>query len=166
MRHLPAPSQAINILPNGDFEDVNQGPGGWRPWEHAPADVAADVSLTTDDARSGSRCLRLRAVGRTAAVNESVLESPLIWLNSPPLPVTTGQVVRIQGAIKIPQPVRGSADGVLIFDSLGGPELGYRLRDTAGWQPFVLYRAADRAAPMTLTIALTGIGEVSLTVSR
>jgi hypothetical protein len=168
VRNLPSPRRAFNILPNGDFEDSTQRPNGWQTWEHAPADVAADVSLTGDDAKTGSRCLRLRAVGRSAAVSESVIESPLVWLNSPPLPVAAGQIVRIKGAIKIPTPVRGSADGVLIFDSLGGPELGYRLRHTAGWQPFVLYRATGQAESITLTVALTGVGEAlldSVTVS-
>ena len=167
-RNLPSPRSAFNMLPNGDFEDAMQGPNGWQPWEHTPADVVADVSLTTDDARTGSRCLRLRAVGQTAAVGESVIESPLVWLTSPPMPVAAGQIVRIQGAIKIPTPVRGSADGVLIFDSLGGPELGYRMSHTAGWQPFVLYRATSQSEHITLTIALTGVGEAlldSITVS-
>jgi hypothetical protein len=162
MRNLPSPSRSINILPNGDFEESTQGSNGWQAWEHVPADVVADVSLTKDDAKTGSRCLRLRAVGQSAAVNESVIESPLVWLNSPPLPVATGQIVRIQGDIKIPMPVRGSVDGVLIFDSLGGVELGYRLQSTVGWQPFVLYRATGQAKTITLTVALTGVGEALL----
>ena len=47
----------------------------------------------------------------------------------------------------------------MIAESIGGEALAYRTGVTDGWQHFTLYRVATRSGPITLTIALTGLGE-------
>lgn len=158
VRDLPASQGVFNLLQTGDFEQADLT--GWQSYQHAPPDVAVDVRLSPDGAHSGKRCLRMRAYATTAAANQSAMESPLVWLNSPPIDVRGDQIVKIEGMVKIPNRIAGSADGVLIFDSLGGAELGYRLLKTEDWQPFVLYRASRKRCPVTITVALTGLGEV------
>ncbi len=61
-----------------------------------------------------------------------------------------------------PQRIAGSVDGLLIVDSLGGEPLAERIMQTKGWQEFSLYRAAPHSGPMTVTFALTGLGEAFL----
>ncbi len=46
-----------------------------------------------------------------------------------------------------------------MFDSVGGPDLGDRIRLTRGWREFTLYRAAGENGNVTVTFALTGLGE-------
>ena len=79
-----------------------------------------------------------------------------------PVSVRRGQLVRINGWAKIPQPITGSHDGLMIFDSSSGPALAERILQTRGWQEFTLYRAARRDGPLSVTLALTGLGEVLL----
>jgi len=67
--------------------------------------------------------------------------------------------VRIEGRIYIPHAITGSVDGLLIAESIGGEALAYRTGATDGWQHFTLYRVATRSGPISLTIALTGLGE-------
>jgi hypothetical protein len=70
--------------------------------------------------------------------------------------------VRIHGFVKVPQTIVGSRDGVMVFDSLGGPSLAHRIRETGGWREVALYRAAPQDAQLTITFALSGIGEAWL----
>ncbi len=61
-----------------------------------------------------------------------------------------------------PDPIQGSLDGLLIYDSLGGSDLAERVLIAPDWREFTLYRAAPRDGTVTVTLALTGIGEVWL----
>jgi hypothetical protein len=53
-------------------------------------------------------------------------------------------------------------DGLMIVDSLGGEALAGRIQHTPGWQQFTFYRVAPQSGPMTVTFALTGLGEAWL----
>ena len=85
-----------------------------------------------------------------------------MWISSSPVPVREGQLVRIRGWASVPRRLAASDEGLLVFDSLGGPELGDRIRLTQGWREFTLYRAAGRSGDLSVTFALTGLGEASL----
>ena len=73
-----------------------------------------------------------------------------------------GELVRIHGWIHVPEPIRGSRDGLLIFDSMSGRELAERVYQTPGWREFTLYRAAPSSGELTVVFALTGCGEARL----
>jgi hypothetical protein len=88
-----------------------------------------------------------------------VIESPPVWLKSPPVPVEEGQLLCIQGWVLIRKPITGSVDGLLVTDSLAGDCLAERIEHTHGWEQFTLYRVAPRSGTLTLTIALSGFGE-------
>jgi hypothetical protein len=60
--------------------------------------------------------------------------------------------------VRVPQRIAGSIDGLEIVDSLGGPELSLRIRETADWQPFRLIRGVSDTTDMTVTFALSGLG--------
>ena len=50
----------------------------------------------------------------------------------------------------------------MIIESLGGEPLAERIGETSGWRQFALYRAATSSGNMTVTFALTGLGEVCI----
>ena len=89
-------------------------------------------------------------------------ETAPIAITSAPVPVTAGQLVRIHGFARVSEPIRSSRDGLRIFDSLGGEDLAQRIQKTNGWYEFTLYRGAPRDGTITLTCALSGIGEAWL----
>ena len=89
----------------------------------------------------------------------SWLQSPPVWVTSPSVAVEAGQIVVLRGWVRVPQPIAGSVDGLLVVDSLGGEPLAERVRLTAGWQDFLIYRVAPQSGPLTITFALTGLGE-------
>jgi hypothetical protein len=76
--------------------------------------------------------------------------------------VEAGELVLIRGWVQIPTPITGSVDGLMIVDSLGGEDLALRISKTTGWQPFSLLRVASQSGALTVTFALTGLGEVRL----
>jgi hypothetical protein len=160
---MPSAGGTVNILPSGDFEDVARlRDAGWQVLEHASPGVHSEVSLTAQNARRGTRCLQIAARIRDATALDALRETPTVWVNSPPLPVTGDRLLRIGGWVRIVDPVAASRDGLMIFDSLGGPALAVRLRQISAWQPFTLYRAVKEPTEVTLTVALTGYGAALL----
>ena len=74
----------------------------------------------------------------------------------------------------MPNSIEGSVDGLLVFDSYGGPALAERVNKTESWRRLVLYRivpppqtsndgtSGESPPPLTVTFALTGLGEAQI----
>jgi hypothetical protein len=93
------------------------------------------------------------------------LERTFLVVESPPVRLPPGTLVRISGWIKIPSPVRLTADGVLFYDDIGGEPLGVRVLNTNStvtslpmWKQFHLYRRVPASGQVSLAVALTGVG--------
>jgi len=163
MARIAASRPGENLLPGGDFEDPEQFlRAGWRCFQYPTDGVQSGAELHGSAARSGRFGLRLAAEAPTAKDAPAQLESPAVWIVSAPVHVAAGSLVRIQGWVKVSQPIKGSVDGLLIVDSLGGEPLAERLRQTTGWRPFTMYRGASQAGPVVLTFYLCGLGEAWL----
>lgn len=157
---LRAARWGANQLAEGQFEDLNaMQAAGWQHFQHAPDGVHTDAELSPAARHTGALSLRLAARATNEQAAGGLIESAPVWITSPSVPATAGQWFRISGWVYVPEPVGGSIDGLLIMDSLGGEALAERIGETAAWQPFTLVRAAPRAGPLSVTIALTGLGE-------
>jgi putative membrane-bound dehydrogenase-like protein len=66
----PQAAEAVNLIPNGSFEDVSGSmPAGWAAHNYqGKADAAVDES----EPASGKRCLRLSADGKSSGADSSV----------------------------------------------------------------------------------------------
>jgi hypothetical protein len=152
-----------NVQAGGDMESLDQMiKVGWQQQRLALDDITTDVTLSLTDPRSGRTALRLQAAAVSAKRPPEVIERPPVWITSSPVPVRQGQLVRIHGWINVPRRLTASSDGLLVFDSLGGSDLGDRIRLTQGWREFTLYRAVPQTGDLTVTFALTGLGEASI----
>jgi hypothetical protein len=69
-------------------------------------------------------------------------------------------MVYLSGWVKVTSPITGSQDGAMLTDSLGGPTLALRWRQPVEWQKFDLVREVRETGDLTLTLSLTGLGEV------
>ena len=159
--------QEGNFGPNeqaaGDMESLDSMlAAGWRQERRPPAGTKCDVSLSLQSPRSGRSALRMQAWIDDARTAPQVIEEPIVWVKSSPVPVRQGQIVRIHAWVNVPRPISGTLDGLVVFDSLGGPELGDRVRGTQGWRELSLYRVAGQTGEMTVTFSLTGLGEASI----
>src|SRR4030095_15506252 len=121
-----------------------------------PQGVKCDVSLSLQNPRSGRSALRMQAWIDDAKTAPHVVEEPVLLVTSRPGPVRQGQMVRIPGWVNVPKPLAGSLDGLVVFDSLGGSELGDRIRTTQGWREVTLYRPGGQAGRPRREHASTG----------
>jgi len=149
-----------NLLAGGDFEDLGvMSQAGWKHFQHPAPGIQTSAELAPSAAHSGRFGLRLAARSTQPNATPLMLESPPAWITTPPVRVEAGQVLLLHGWVQTPQPITASVDGLLILDSLGGEPLAHRTGSALGWQEFSLYRAAPQSGTITLTFALTGIGE-------
>lgn len=152
-----------NYLAAGDMENLRvMLDAGWRQQRRLPSGIEADVALSIREPHSGRSSTRLAAWVANPKEAPAVLERPPVWITSSPVPVKQGQIVRVHGWVNVPARLIGTADGLHVFDSVGGPELGDRIRITQGWREFTLYRSVPENGQLTLTFALTGLGEASI----
>jgi hypothetical protein len=152
-----------NVQAAGDMESLDQMiKVGWQQQRLALDDLSTDVTLSLADPHSGRTALRLQAAAANSKRAPEAIERPPVWITSSPIPVRQGQLVRIRGWVNVPRRLAASGDGLLIFDSLGGSDLGDRIRLTQGWREFTLYRAVPQTGDLTVTFALTGLGEASI----
>jgi hypothetical protein len=149
-----------NVLAAGDMENLDQLTAtGWRNQRRLPPGVQSDVSLSLQSPHGGRTALRIRAWGTDAANAPSFVDRAPVWISSSNVPVRQGQVARLHGWVFVPAPITGSHEGLLVFDSIAGPELGERIISSQGWREFSLYRAVPQNGDLTVTFALTGLGE-------
>jgi hypothetical protein len=152
-----------NTLPGGDFESLPLlQSSGWRNLAGPQPELQTAVELSLHAPRAGRCALRIQCWPAQSGQAPTTLESAPISIVSAPVPVQTGQVLRVHGWARIPSPIQGSMDGLAIYDSLAGIDLAERIHESNDWREFTLYRAAPRTGSVTLTFALTGIGEAWL----
>jgi hypothetical protein len=152
-------SWSANLLAGGDMEQLDAlVQSGWRHQSDPNVPLASSVELVPQPHRGGSS-LHLQVVSRDPQTAPAIVETPPVWILSPALPVAAGKMVRISGFVRTSPEIAGSQDGLLIFDSLGGRALAQRIRGESAWRKFEMFRAAPVDSQVTLTIALTGLGD-------
>jgi hypothetical protein len=158
-RELESLGRSRSILKQGDMETLKGvWQAGWRLYKHGQTGIKT-MGEFSEDHYSGKSSLHLSVAVVDPDQPPVMLETPPLWLTSPALPAETGQWFRIHGWVKVPQAVKASLDGLMIFDSLGREPLAERIGKAESWKEFTLYRAAPARGPWRLTIALTGVGD-------
>jgi hypothetical protein len=88
------------------------------------------------------------------------LERTYLAVNSPQVRLQPGTWVRISAWVRLGDASLSSADGVLVFDSIGGEGMGIRLNDPDIWKEYHVYRKVPASGAVWVTIAQTGLGTV------
>lgn len=153
------------MLKSGSMDRLEDLDGaGWRHLAHTDSSIHTAVTVSREGAASGTGYVRM--VARASGEPPVVVESPPVWITTPDVEVPAGKLVRIEADVHVPTTIEGSVDGLLVFDSFGGPALAERVGRTDGWRRLVLYRIApgdsSTTAPFAVTFALTGLGEARL----
>jgi hypothetical protein len=179
MHQISASTPSANVLPGGDFEIIAQRTQeAWQSEETTLDDVDLTATrvgevirpLTTqapngvasqvEQPKQGKQCLMLQVRPRNRVQPPRALERTLLAINSPPVRLEPGTLVRISGWINVPAAITASPDGALFYDSAGGEPLAVRLTEPMPWKPFVLYRRVPASGMIQVTCALTGVGTV------
>ncbi len=151
------------LWPAGDFENLEALlASGWQRSERSPAGIDGAVRLTPNGPHDGVHCLELEARLSRAAGAPPAVAAPPVWVTSPPVEIPAGHVVEIAGWVRVAEQPIGSADPLLVFDSIGGEESAVRVASAAMWTPFRFVRAAPAGAACRVTIALGGVGRATV----
>jgi len=154
------------LLQGGEMEALEPlAQGGWRHFALPQGEIRTAVEVSRSRPASGSGCLRLVAGLAGSDAAPVVVETPPVWITTPPVAVPAGKLVEISAQVMVPQPVTGSVDGLLVFDSLGGPALAERVGPSRDWRRLVLHRIVPpelAGEPLVVTFALSGLGEARI----
>ena len=154
---------APSRLPGGDFEDLRTWlASGWDHFQHAVPAVHSEANLAPEAARSGGLGLRISVRPSDPAEVPQLVETPPVWIASAPVEIEAGTLLAIRGWVRVPRPITGSPDGLLIFDSIAGRALADRIEVAEQWQEFTLYRVCTQSGPVRVTFALSGLGDAYL----
>ncbi|MFM7290520.1 MAG: hypothetical protein ACKO6B_04725 [Planctomycetia bacterium] len=163
---LSATTPTAELLAGGGMERIEElSAAGWRHFALEQQSLRSAVEIDRSQPAMGGGSLVMRAEPTSAAEAPVVVETPPVWVTTPPVRAPAGRLLEIQARVWVPRPIKGSVDGLLVFDSLGGPALAERVGVTPSWRRLVLYRIvpADAAEePLTVTFALTGMGEARI----
>ncbi|MFM9058983.1 MAG: hypothetical protein ACKOSQ_07665, partial [Planctomycetaceae bacterium] len=152
------------LLRGGGMEGIEDLAGnGWRHFALPQSDLRTGVEIVRQAPAAGSGALRLVAAAPDPRAPPVVVETPPVWVTTPPLAVPEGTLVEITARVRVPDTITGSVDGLLVFDSFGGPALAERVARTPAWRRLVLHRIATGGSdPLVVTFALTGIGAAEI----
>lgn len=170
-----------NVLRNGTFE-LSQNPPtggaavnslpGWSARETHLDAVTPIASIVTVDEpiragaasgqQLGKHCLKLEVSPKKPANAKDyrppvALERVSLAVDTPAVELPARSWARISFWAKVPG-VSASADGALVFDSVGSEPLSVRLYG-GGWKQYHLYRQVGADGRIAVTFALTGLGE-------
>ena len=163
---LSATAPATELLDSGGMERIEDlASAGWRHFALEQQDLRTAVEIDRTQPAVGTGSLTIKAEPISPADAPVVVETPPVWVVTPAVRAPAGSLLEIQARVWVPRPIKGSVDGLLVFDSLGGPALAERVGMTPAWRRLVLYRIVPADAgtePLTVTFALTGMGEARI----
>jgi hypothetical protein len=161
MRQAQTSQFAANLIAGGDFESAEAlSEDGWNQVMDADESLELKATLSAQDPHRGSRSLHLQVQAKEGRDLPASLDPMLAALVSKPIPVKADDVLRIRFWLRIPSGVQGSTEGAIIYDSVGGAALAITQAEPLEWKQYTLYRHATRSDTMTITIGLTGIGDI------
>jgi len=163
---LSATAPTAELLAGGSMERIEDlAAAGWRHFALEQQTLRSAVEIDRSQPAAGTGSLSMKAEPTSAVDAPVVVETPPVWVTTPAVRVPAGRLLEIQARVWVPRPIKGSVDGLLVFDSLGGPALAERVGTTPAWRRLVLYRIVPADAvdePLTVTFALTGMGEARI----
>lgn len=152
-----------NVLLEGDFEwPPDKKQSDWA-LEEIPSldDVQGEAKRVANCPREGKQCLMLKLSSKNPLKAAMVLERTFLAIHSPAVHLPPGTPVRISAWVLVPEPITGSPDGALLYDSAGGEPMAVRVTEpTFMWKQFILYRTVPDSGTIHVSMALTGLGTV------
>ncbi len=165
-KHFVDPVIGRATIVNSDTEFVQDGPLPAYELSQAryeasgrPVPNFASKKACQPRPELGSHVLRLQMVPESKLAKETpkALERSFIAVDSPMVEFSPGTWVRISFWAKVPG-TAATADGAMIYDSVGGEPLSVRISSQPEWKKYNLYRQIPANGKIQVTCAITGLG--------
>lgn len=156
--------QNSELIPGGDMEDPAKisGSGKWSAFAPKISDAVDSTAQVKEGCGyQGKNGLLFMNTARQGSSAPLVMDEPAQLLDVR-FPVNTGQMICIQGMIKIPNKIENTVDGFFVYEDHGGRMLGLHFCEKTDWRPFAFYRYAAFDGEMVLHFSLHGYGQVWL----
>lgn len=149
----------IDRLASGGLDSESVlGPGGWSFGKRKMERSVTGAAFTHRGRFDGAGALRLFASSSLDDELPGGYEGTVAQLRSPPVRVPKGKAYRIDAMVRTIG-FGGPHQGLLVYESVGGQEMGVLVRGREEWTPVRLYRQADDESPVRVMFELLGSGE-------
>ncbi|MGC6445471.1 MAG: hypothetical protein ACON5D_15475 [Rubripirellula sp.] len=149
-----------NRLTSGSMDELEFfSPGRWTVGKRLMDRAESNVSRETLGAFSGPGALRASVVSLTDDPLPGGYEGTVVQIKSPSVRLAAGSGVRIDAWVRTIG-FGGPHQGLLMYDSIVGPDLGILVRNQPGWTPVRLYRQTERDGELHVIFEVLGAGEI------
>jgi hypothetical protein len=153
-----------NLLVGGSLDTAQLlGDAGWvvgrRP--ELAGEVEAKVGITQGPQVEGEGCLVASVVGVSTQSLPGGYAGTTLQIRSPAVRLPANRAIRIEARLRT-LGFGGPDQGVLVHDSIAGPDLGVLVRATPQWQTVRLYRQSVSEGEVRVLFELLGAGEVAI----
>jgi hypothetical protein len=139
------------------------GDAGWVVGKRPEAQSASEsrVGIVQGPQVEGEGCLVASVVAATPQPLPGGYAGTTLQIRSPLIRYPAKTAIRIDARLRT-LGFGGPDQGVLTYDSIGGPELGVLVRATPDWQNVRLYRQTAEEGELSVLFELIGAGEVAI----
>lgn len=150
-----------NLIRGGNMENPQTltTNDGWQIYKESSFNLSSTVTSDAESARTGKLGMHITVESPNDQPPVEA-ECPVVCVESQ-LPTQKGQLVCVQGWIKIPKDLQNSVDGVRVYADQGGGALALRFKQSCDWKRFAFYRVASNDN-MRIRFEFSGIGDVYL----
>lgn len=133
---------------------------GWKQDRRLEDQVDVLTEVVSLAPEGPGNALRIVARGKEREISGGYAGSSL-RIRSGALNVTAGQVIRIEGRVKVQAGCNKPQSGLLVYESMEGPALGQLLKAPQNvWLPLRIYRVVERSGPLEIMLEMRGEGDV------
>ncbi len=151
-----------NRMIGGELDNpLSIGHSGWTFGRRLEDRTSADIRIESGRQSEGSGCLTASVSPLAGLALPGGYAGTTMQISSPGVRVEARKPIRIDARVRT-LGFGGPDQGVLVFDNLGGNELGVLVRATPQWQDVRLYRQATQEGEVRVYFETLGAGEVMI----
>lgn len=148
-----------NLLAGGELDDAEaMVRSGWTHQKRLESVADAQVGIDPTAGSDGRGALRIEAAARGEVPLPGGYAGTVLRVRSGPVSLPIGSWVRIEARVRT-LGFGGPHQGLLVYDSDAGSEIGTLVRGKTGWQDIRLYRAVTSERPFRVIFEGLGGGE-------
>ncbi len=159
---MQEPGWGKNRMVGGSLDDPGYvNPSGWTFGRRLENRTTADIRVESGRQIEGSGCLTVSVSPAAGLALPGGYAGTTLQISSPGVRIEARRPVRIDAKVRT-LGFGGPDQGVLVFDNIGGNELGVLIRATPQWQDVHLYRQTTGEGEVKVFFETMGAGEVMI----
>jgi hypothetical protein len=151
-----------NRMLGGSLDHANMlGPAGWTLGRRREEESVAEIKIESGRQVEGAGCMIANVASPSNGPLPGGYAGTSVQLRSPAVRFAAGTAIRIDAKIRT-LGFGGPDQGVLVYDTVAGPELGVLVRAMPSWQSVRIYRQCINEGEVQALFELIGAGEVMI----